>query len=154
MDTITHGIVGALAGKAFFAGRDIPVGNSRIAGSSAISSPTARATIVACTLGSMFPDIDIFAGPLAHNPLAIMEWHRNVTHSAVLLPHLGLSINCNFDTGGPLAELAPAIFSVPLRSLCGGDRHAHFSRPRHQFWDHGLEPATIFTAGLGLDLHN
>ena len=34
----------------------------------------------------MFPDIDIFAGPLAHNPLAIMVWHRNITHSAVLLP--------------------------------------------------------------------
>jgi membrane-bound metal-dependent hydrolase YbcI (DUF457 family) len=34
----------------------------------------------------MFPDIDIFAGPLARNPLAIMEWHRNITHSAVLLP--------------------------------------------------------------------
>jgi hypothetical protein len=34
----------------------------------------------------MFPDIDIFAGPLARNPLAIMEWHRNITHSAVMLP--------------------------------------------------------------------
>ena len=54
--------------------------------SRALSSPTARAAIVACTLGSMFPDIDIFAGPLAHNPLAIMEWHRNITHSAVMLP--------------------------------------------------------------------
>ena len=52
----------------------------------ALSSPTARAAIVACTLGAMFPDIDIFAGPLARNPLAIMEWHRNITHSAVLLP--------------------------------------------------------------------
>jgi membrane-bound metal-dependent hydrolase YbcI (DUF457 family) len=86
MDTITHGIVGALAGKAFFAGRDEPAtplhGNSSIA----ISSRTAKVAIAACTIGSIFPDIDIFAGPLARNPLAIMEWHRNITHSLVLMP--------------------------------------------------------------------
>jgi membrane-bound metal-dependent hydrolase YbcI (DUF457 family) len=86
MDTITHGIVGALAGKALFAGRDVPAGFAKIGESRALSSPTARAAIVACTLGAMFPDIDIFAGPLARNPLAIMEWHRNITHSAVMLP--------------------------------------------------------------------
>jgi membrane-bound metal-dependent hydrolase YbcI (DUF457 family) len=86
MDTITHGIVGALAGKALFAGRDVPAGTARNAETRALSSPTARAAIVACTLGAMFPDIDIFAGPLARNPLAIMEWHRNITHSAVILP--------------------------------------------------------------------
>jgi membrane-bound metal-dependent hydrolase YbcI (DUF457 family) len=90
MDTITHGIVGALVGKALFAGRDVPAGLSKNGESRALSSPTARAAIVACTLGAMFPDIDIFAGPLAHNPLAIMEWHRNITHSAVLLPLWGL----------------------------------------------------------------
>lgn len=86
MDTITHGIVGALAGKAFFAGRDVPAGGAESGVARAISSPTSRAAIVACCLGSMFPDIDIFAGPLARNPLAIMEWHRNITHSAVILP--------------------------------------------------------------------
>jgi len=86
MDTITHGIVGALAGKALFAGRDVPAAFAGSGESRAMSSPTARAAIVACTLGAMFPDIDIFAGPLVRNPLAIMEWHRNITHSAVILP--------------------------------------------------------------------
>jgi membrane-bound metal-dependent hydrolase YbcI (DUF457 family) len=86
MDTITHGIVGALAGKALSAGRDGPAGFAKNGESRALSSPTARAAIVACTLGAMFPDIDIFPGPLARNPLAIMEWHRNITHSAVMLP--------------------------------------------------------------------
>ena len=86
MDTITHGIIGALTGKALFAGRDMPAGVRGNEESRAISSATARAAIVACTLGSMFPDVDIFAGPLAHNPLAIMEWHRNITHSVLLLP--------------------------------------------------------------------
>jgi membrane-bound metal-dependent hydrolase YbcI (DUF457 family) len=86
MDTITHGIVGALAGKALFAGPDVPARVAKGGESRASSSATARAAIVACTLGSMFPDIDIFAGPVGHNPLAIMQWHRNITHSAVLLP--------------------------------------------------------------------
>ena len=90
MDTITHGIVGALAGKALFAGRDVPAGLAENSERHALSSPTARAAIVACTLGAMFPDIDIFAGPLARNPLAIMEWHRNISHSAIMLPFWAL----------------------------------------------------------------
>jgi membrane-bound metal-dependent hydrolase YbcI (DUF457 family) len=83
MDTITHGIVGALVGKAFFAGRDAAAGS---ADTHTESAPTARAAILACTLGSVFPDIDMIAGPIARNPLAIMEWHRNITHSLVMLP--------------------------------------------------------------------
>src|SRR5258708_36479574 len=86
MDTITHGIVGALAGKAFFAGRDESAKFGPGAKSIALRSPTAKAAIVACTIGSIFPDVDIFAGPLARNPLAIMEWHRNITHSLLMLP--------------------------------------------------------------------
>ena len=86
MDTITHGIVGALVGKAFFGGEDVPANFGPGATSAALSSPTAKAAIVACMIGSTFPDIDVFAGPLARNPLAIMEWHRNITHSLVMLP--------------------------------------------------------------------
>jgi membrane-bound metal-dependent hydrolase YbcI (DUF457 family) len=86
MDTITHGIVGALAGRAFFAGQDMPAVSAGYAWLGSKSAPTARAAITACTLGAMFPDIDIFAGPIARNPLAIMQWHRNITHSIVMLP--------------------------------------------------------------------
>ncbi len=86
MDTITHGIVGALAGKALFAGRDFPAGSSTGKPFIAESDPVARAAITACTLGAMFPDIDVFAGPIARNGLAIMEWHRNISHSLVVLP--------------------------------------------------------------------
>lgn len=82
MDTITHGVVGALLGKAFFAGDPSRAPLSwddppRDAG---------RVAILACTAGAMFPDIDVFAGPLAHNNLAIMTWHRSITHSVVMLP--------------------------------------------------------------------
>jgi membrane-bound metal-dependent hydrolase YbcI (DUF457 family) len=41
---------------------------------------------VACTTAAVFPDIDIIAGRLAHNSLAIMQWHRYITHSLLLLP--------------------------------------------------------------------
>jgi membrane-bound metal-dependent hydrolase YbcI (DUF457 family) len=82
MDTITHGIVGALLGKAFFAG------DPSRAPISWYEPPrtTDRVAILACTVGAIFPDIDVFAGPLAHNTLAILTWHRNITHSVVMLP--------------------------------------------------------------------
>ena len=75
MDTITHGIVGALVGKAFFAG------NAKPDAPSWRQPPrdTGRVAIVSATLAAMFPDIDVFAGPLAHNSMAMMAWHRNIT---------------------------------------------------------------------------
>ena len=126
MDTITHGIVGALAGKALFAGRDVPPATAGAARRRALSSPTARAAIVACTLGSMFPDIDIFAGPLAHNPLAIMEWHRNITHSAVHAAGLGAAIGCRVDAARALVKWKPPPFLDAVRNLRRGNRHAIF----------------------------
>jgi len=113
MDTITHGIVGALAGKALFGGRDLPAAFAGSGESSALSSPTARASIVACTLGAMFPDTDIFAGPLVHNPLAIMEWHRNITHSAVLLPFWALLLTAvSMPALGRLKWKAPPFWAL------------------------------------------
>jgi membrane-bound metal-dependent hydrolase YbcI (DUF457 family) len=83
MDTITHGIVGALAGKGLFAGRDAAAVSADAA---AVHDRAVRAAIAASTLGAIFPDIDVFAGPIARNPLAILQWHRNLTHSLVMLP--------------------------------------------------------------------
>jgi membrane-bound metal-dependent hydrolase YbcI (DUF457 family) len=82
MDTVTHGIVGALIGKAFFAedqGRRAPSWRER-------PNTPARVAVISATLGAIFPDIDVFAGPIAHNSLAIIEWHRNITHSLIMLP--------------------------------------------------------------------
>ncbi len=82
MDTITHGIVGALIGKSFFAGEP-----SRAPVSWREPPRTAgRVAILSCTIGAIFPDIDVLAGPFAHNSLALLTWHRSITHSAVLLP--------------------------------------------------------------------
>jgi len=82
MDTITHGIVGALIGKAFFSSDPGPAAPSW---REPPSNP-GRVAVISATLGAIFPDIDVFAGPLAHNSLALITWHRNITHSLVVLP--------------------------------------------------------------------
>lgn len=70
MDTVTHGITGALVGKAFFAD----------------PAERGRPATVALTLGAVFPDSDVFFELFAPNELATLEWHRGVTHSFVALP--------------------------------------------------------------------
>jgi membrane-bound metal-dependent hydrolase YbcI (DUF457 family) len=82
MDTVTHGIVGALIGKAFFSEDSGPTAPSW---REPPSNP-GRVAILSATLGAIFPDIDVFAGPLAHNSLALITWHRNITHSLIVLP--------------------------------------------------------------------
>jgi membrane-bound metal-dependent hydrolase YbcI (DUF457 family) len=68
MDTITHGIVGALIGKGFFSDR-----NGRVA-------------TLAATAGAMFPDVDVVQEAFSSDPLAIVKYHRAITHSFVALP--------------------------------------------------------------------
>ncbi len=79
MDIVTHGIAGALIGKAFFAepGR---------------TGRAARVAMFAATLGSLFPDIDIGAELLSRNQLGILQIHRNVTHSFVCLPVFAVAL--------------------------------------------------------------
>ena len=68
MDPITHGIAGSLLGKSFFSKR-----NGRVA-------------IFAATLGAVFPDIDTVADVVTRDPLAIVKYHRGITHSFFGLP--------------------------------------------------------------------
>ena len=68
MDPITHGIAGALLGKGYFADRK------------------GRLAIFAATLGAVFPDIDIIDEIVSRDPLAIVKYHRGITHSFVGLP--------------------------------------------------------------------
>jgi membrane-bound metal-dependent hydrolase YbcI (DUF457 family) len=77
MDTITHGIAGALISKAAFGGRDL--------------FPTTeieerRLTTWALMIGAMFPDSDVVREFFSSNPLLVITWHRSVTHSLLLLP--------------------------------------------------------------------
>ena len=81
MDTITHGLAGALIGKAFFAD-DAP------AASSSWRQPPRRedrVTIICATLGAIFPDIDVFVVFFTDDNLAFITRHRGVTHSLLML---------------------------------------------------------------------
>ena len=77
MDTITHGIAGALIGKALFNGDDLFAMRAM-----------SRRRIVAwsATLGGIFPDADTFRDMLSHNELLVITWHRSTTHSLLCLP--------------------------------------------------------------------
>ncbi|MGC0775085.1 MAG: metal-dependent hydrolase [Candidatus Acidiferrum sp.] len=81
MDTITHGIAGALIGKAVFGGEDMFA-------SRAINR--ARIVTWSLMLGAIFPDSDMFRVFFSHNPLLILTWHRSVTHSLVCMPFFAL----------------------------------------------------------------
>ena len=77
MDTITHGIAGALIAKAAFGGRDLvspeEMGKRRIA-------------TWALTIGAVFPDSDVLREFFSSNPMLIITWHRSLTHSLLCLP--------------------------------------------------------------------
>src|SRR6267143_2839335 len=77
MDTITHGIAGALIGKAVFCGEDMFA-----------SHPMNRGRIITWSLmiGAIFPDSDVLRDIFSSDKLLIVTWHRSLTHSLVLLP--------------------------------------------------------------------
>src|SRR5215831_12811342 len=91
MDTITHGIAGALIAKAMFRGEDMF--GSRATNQDAGLEPGAtfkssRGRIVtwALMLGAIFPDSDVLRDMFSHDKLLIVTWHRSITHSLILLP--------------------------------------------------------------------
>ena len=70
MDTITHGLIGALASRAgFYQG-------------------TGKIAAVAFTVGAVFPDIDIGASFLG--PDFALRYHRGITHSVIAAPFFAL----------------------------------------------------------------
>lgn len=81
MDTITHGIAGALIGKAVFRGEDMFA-----------SRPMNRGRIITWSLmlGAIFPDSDVFRETFSNNELLILTWHRSITHSLICLPVFAL----------------------------------------------------------------
>ena len=81
MDTITHGIAGALIGKALFHGEDM-----------FSSKPVNRQRILTWSLmlGAIFPDSDVVRDVFSHDRLLMITWHRSITHSLLLLPFWAL----------------------------------------------------------------
>lgn len=93
MDTITHGIAGALVGKAFFA-----TGGATAAGSAASAEVSSalksrnRVAVAAATLGALFPDSDSLYGLFDSSGLAVISTHRAETHSLLCLPLFALAL--------------------------------------------------------------
>jgi membrane-bound metal-dependent hydrolase YbcI (DUF457 family) len=83
MDTITHGIAGALIGKAVFGGEDMFA-----------SRPMNRARMItwSAMVGAIFPDSDIIRDFLSRDPMLILTWHRSITHSLVCMPFFALAL--------------------------------------------------------------
>src|SRR5580692_392661 len=83
MDTITHGIAGALISKAVFRGEDM-----------LSSKPMNRARIITWSLmlGAIFPDSDILRDWFSSDQMLIVTWHRSITHSLVCMPFFALAL--------------------------------------------------------------
>src|SRR6266481_1652056 len=77
MDTITHGIAGALIGKAVFRGEDLFASHPMNLG---------RILTWSLMLGAIFPDSDVFRDIFSSDRLLIITWHRSITHSLLMLP--------------------------------------------------------------------
>ena len=95
MDTITHGIAGALVGKAIFGGEDLfgpSAGAVSLRAKNGSEDPPShklnRARIITWSLmlGAIFPDSDVLRDILSHDRLLIVTWHRSITHSLLMLP--------------------------------------------------------------------
>lgn len=77
MDTITHGIAGAVIAKAAFDGGDLfPL------------TPVTKRRVVTWSLmlGAIFPDADTLRDIFSKNDLLMLTWHRSLTHSLVCFP--------------------------------------------------------------------
>ncbi len=72
MDTITHGIAGALIGKAMFRGEDMFAAH-----------PMNRGRIITWSLmlGAIFPDSDVIRDFFSSDKLLIVTWHRSLRGS-------------------------------------------------------------------------
>jgi membrane-bound metal-dependent hydrolase YbcI (DUF457 family) len=83
MDTITHGIAGALIGKAVFRGDDML----------ALRDMNRRRIITwALMIGAIFPDADVFRDVFSNDDLLLITWHRSITHSLLCLPFFALGL--------------------------------------------------------------
>jgi membrane-bound metal-dependent hydrolase YbcI (DUF457 family) len=77
MDTITHGIAGALIGKAVFRGEDMFASGPMNGG---------RIITWSLMLGAIFPDSDVLRDFFSSDKLLIVTWHRSITHSLIMMP--------------------------------------------------------------------
>jgi membrane-bound metal-dependent hydrolase YbcI (DUF457 family) len=86
MDPITHGITGALIGKAYF---------SKLPSQSPLQSPSQskdRVALFSTVIGAVLPDVDFIAYGFSSDPLGIVKYHRAFTHSFLGLPVFAVAL--------------------------------------------------------------
>jgi membrane-bound metal-dependent hydrolase YbcI (DUF457 family) len=105
MDPVTHGITGALLGKACFSERQ------------------GRVATFAATLGALFPDVDIVGELFSRDPLALIKDHRGITHSFVALPFFAALLGWltrkaarRLGIESPSASMLTLIYAVGIAS--------------------------------------
>src|SRR3972149_11026606 len=72
LDTVTHGLIGALGSKAGFSQR------------------VGRVATIAFVIGAVFPDIDIVVS--IFGPEFSLRYHRGITHSIIAAPFFAMFI--------------------------------------------------------------
>ena len=144
MDTITHGIAGALIGKAVFHGEDMFT-----------SKPMNRARIITWTVmfGAIFPGFG--------HPSRLVFEQSDVDFDVASQLYAFAGLHADFRTSSrrdhalvrTLAQMGCAFF----RSFSGPVRHRHsqphFSRLGHELWHDDLVAATMVASRLGFNLH-
>jgi membrane-bound metal-dependent hydrolase YbcI (DUF457 family) len=114
MDTITHGIAGALIGKAFCKGDDMFP-----------AKPMNRARVITWSLmlGAIFPDSDVVRDILSRDHLLVITWHRSITHSLLVLPIFSLLLAAltrwmarKFKWDAPSFAILTLIYAVGILS--------------------------------------
>src|SRR5271155_1229993 len=114
MDTITHGIAGALIGKALFGGDELL----------ALRPMNARRVISwSVMIGAIFPDVDTLRDIFSHDELLMITWHRSITHSLLGMPIFALLLaTCtrvicrHFKWEAPSFAKLTAIYAVGILS--------------------------------------
>src|SRR5438876_12411777 len=103
MDTITHGIAGALIGKALCAGDSMLP-----------PKPMSRARIITWVLmlGAIFPDSDVLRDIFSRNDLLMITWHRSLTHSLLMLPIFSLLLAALSECIAPKLQCAAPRFGT------------------------------------------
>jgi membrane-bound metal-dependent hydrolase YbcI (DUF457 family) len=103
MDTITHAFAGALLGKGLF--------TTRRSESPTEYSQQAGVAIFAATLGSAFPDVDMVYDFFSRDDLAVLKYHRYITHSLILLPLWALLLTPLIRWGARKFGFSPPSFA-------------------------------------------
>lgn len=94
MDTITHGLIGALASKTGF------------------YQKAGRIATVAFTTGAIFPDIDVVTSLLG--PDFSLRYHRGITHSVIAAPFFALLLGTIFYRFSSFKNLKVLVMMVAL----------------------------------------